>query len=86
MVHYMASVQKQSRSVAAQVREFIETQVAKQYPEYIVKEQHTRVKHEPQLSIAEQVIAERDADHRKHTLPHPPTRFEDSWRDRRDLA
>lgn len=76
---------EQSRSVAAQVREFIETQVADQYPEYIVEEQRTRVEHEPQLSAVEQAIAERDADHRKHTLPHPPTRFEDSWRDRRDL-
>jgi len=76
---------KQSRSVAAQVRKFIETQVAKQYPEYIVKEQHTRVKHEPQLSIAEQAIAERDAYHRRYTLPHPPTYVEDGWRDRRDL-
>ncbi len=77
---------EQSQSVAAHVREFIETQVAKQYPEYIVKERRTRVGHEPQLSAVEQAIAERDADHRKHTLPHPPTRFEDSWRDRRDLA
>lgn len=76
---------EQSRLVAAQVREFIETQVAKQYPEYIVEERRTRVKHKPQLSAVEQAIAERDADHRKHTLPHPPTRFEDSWRDRRDL-
>lgn len=77
---------KQSRSVAAQVREFIKTQVAKQYPEYIMEEQHTRVEHEPQLSAVEQAIAERDADHRKYTLPHPPVQFEDNWRDRRDLA
>ncbi len=77
---------EQSQSVAAQVQEFIETQVAEQYPEYIVEGQRTRVEHEPQLSAVEQAIAERDADHRKHTLPHPPTRFEDSWRDRRDLA
>lgn len=76
---------EQSQSVAAHVQKFIETQVAGQYPEYIVKEQRTRVKHKPQLSAVEQAIAERDADHRKHTLPHPPTRFEDSWRDRRDL-
>lgn len=76
---------EQSQSVAAHVQKFIETQVAEQYPEYIVKEQRTRVEHEPQLSAVEQAIAERDADHRRHTLPHPPTRFEDSWRDRRDL-
>lgn len=76
---------EQSQSVAAHVQKFIETQVAEQYPEYIVEEQRTRVEHEPQLSAVEQAIAERDADHRKHTLPHPPTRFEDSWRDRRDL-
>lgn len=76
---------EQSRLVAAQVREFIETQVAKQYPEYIVEERRTRVEHEPQLSAAEQAIAERDADHRKHTLPYPPTHIEDSWKDRRDL-
>lgn len=77
---------EQSQSVAAHVQKFIETQVAEQYPEYIVKEQRTRVEHEPQLSAVEQAIAERDADHRKHTLPHPPVQFEDSWRDRRDLA
>ena len=76
---------EQSQSVVAHVQKFIETQVAEQYPEYIVKEQRTRVEHEPQLSAVEQAIAERDADHRKHTLPHPPARFEDSWRDRRDL-
>ena len=77
---------EQSQSVAAQVQEFIETQVAEQYPEYIVEERCTRVEHEPQLSAVEQVIAERDADHRKHTLPRPPVQFEDNWRDRRDLA